>query len=154
MAGLTCRKKGAKNKHIKKANLKTKRYRRDIDQVVLGDLQPANAEKLENQEIDEEQAGLAQFYCLHCCRYFICDDAMRRHFKTKEHKKRMKTCREIPYSHEEAERAGGLMPARERFTNAIYSGKKEITDLPEFAHLKTGPTQELQGKKGDETKME
>ena len=31
MAGLTRRKAGAKNKQIKKANLKTKRYRRDVD---------------------------------------------------------------------------------------------------------------------------
>ena len=151
MAGLTCRKKGAKNKHIKKANLKTKRYRRDIDQVVLDDCQPEKAEKLENQDIDEEKPGMAQHYCLHCARYFISDVAIRKHFTTKEHKKRMKTCKEIPYSHEEAERAGGLQPARERFTNAIYAGKKYIHEIDEFKHLKVGPTQEL--KEGADTKM-
>ena len=48
MAGLTCRKKGHKHKDIKKANLKTKRYRRDVDQVVLDDMKPENAEKLLN----------------------------------------------------------------------------------------------------------
>ena len=48
MAGLTCRKKGHKHKQIKKANLKTKRYRRDIDQVVLDDMLPENSEKLLN----------------------------------------------------------------------------------------------------------
>ena len=48
MAGLTCRKKGAKNKAIKKANLKTKRYSRDVDQVILTDLLPENEEKLLN----------------------------------------------------------------------------------------------------------
>ncbi len=46
MAGLTCRSKGRKIKHIKKANLKTKRYRRDIDQVVLEDMQEENSKKL------------------------------------------------------------------------------------------------------------
>ena len=129
MAGLTCRKKGAKNKHIKKANLKTKRYRRDIDQVVLEDLQPENERKLLNQEIDEEKPGLAQFYCVHCARYFISQSAIRDHFKTKEHKKRMKTTKEIPYSHEEAERAGGLHPTKIRFTDAIYAGKTKLADL-------------------------
>ena len=48
MAGLGCRKKGHKHKQIKKANLKTKRYRRDVDQVVLEDMEPENAIKLEN----------------------------------------------------------------------------------------------------------
>ena len=48
MAGLICRKKGRKHKDIKKANLKTKRYRRDVDQVVLEDMEPENADKLLN----------------------------------------------------------------------------------------------------------
>ena len=110
MAGLTCRKKGHKHKEIKKANLKTKRYRRDVDQVVLEDMVPENAEKLLNQELDEYKPGLGQHYCLHCSRYFISDHAITTHFKTKEHKKRMKTTKDIPYSHEEAERAAGLQP--------------------------------------------
>ena len=45
---MTCRRKGAKNKHIKKANLKTKRYSRDVDQVVLEDMLPDNSKKLLN----------------------------------------------------------------------------------------------------------
>ena len=48
MAGLTCRSKGHKHKQIKKANLKTKRFRKDIDQIVLDDMQPENTEKLLN----------------------------------------------------------------------------------------------------------
>ena len=108
MAGLTCRKKGHKHKQIKKANLKTKRYRRDVDQVVLEDMEPENSEKLLNQELDEYKPGLGQHYCLKCARYFISDASIQTHFRTKEHKKRMKTCKDIPYSHEEAERAGGL----------------------------------------------
>ena len=43
----------------------------------------------------------------------------------------MKTVKEIPYSHEEAERAGGLMPATEKFTDLIYSGKTKIKDYKE-----------------------
>jgi bud site selection protein 20 len=45
--------------------------------------------------------------------YFISEAAIKVHFKTKEHKKRFKIVKtEKPYTHEEAERAGGLMPAQ------------------------------------------
>ena len=43
----------------------------------------------------------------------------------------MKSTKDIPYSHEEAERAGGLMPAKEKFTDLIYSGKTKIKDYKE-----------------------
>ena len=92
MAGLTCRKKGAKNKAIKKANLKTKRYKRDVDQIVLEDMLPENTVKLLNQDMDEYKPGLGQYYCVSCARYFISEVAMKAHVKTKEHKKRVKTC--------------------------------------------------------------
>ena len=71
MAGLTCRKKGAKDKAIRKANLKTKRYTRDVDQIVHTDMLPKNTVKLLNQEMDEYKPGLGQFYCVVCARYFI-----------------------------------------------------------------------------------
>ena len=129
MAGLTSRGSNRKNKHIKKANLKTKRYKRDIDQIVLTDLQPANSEALLHQPVDEYKPGLGQNYCLHCSRYFISDYAMEHHYKTKEHKKRIKTCKEIPYSHEEANRGGGLQPAVAKFTVPIYQGKTKMADL-------------------------
>ena len=89
MAGLTCRHKGHKHKQIKKANLKTKRFRKDIDQIVLDDMLPENTEKLMNQPIDENLPGLGQFYCLHCSKHFISKQAISVHFKTKVHKKRM-----------------------------------------------------------------
>ena len=81
--------------------------------------------------MDEYKPGLGQHYCLTCARYFISDHAITEHFRTKEHKKRMKTVKEIPYSHEEAERAGGIMPATEKFTDLIYSGKTKIQDYKE-----------------------
>ena len=132
MAGLTSRGSRAKNKHIKKANLKTKRYRRDIDQVVLEDMLPENTQKLLNQPLDEYKPGLGQHYCVPCARYFQTNAAMNVHYKTKEHKKRMKTTKQIPYSHEEAERAGGLMPEKPKFTEAIYSGKRTMEELREM----------------------
>ena len=133
MAGLTRRSCGHKHKQIKKANLKTKRYRRDVDQVVLEDMIEENAQKLLNQDMDEYKPGLGQHYCLPCARYFVSDQQKTVHLKTKSHKKRVKTTKNIPYSHEEAERAGGLQPEKVRFTDAIYSGKTKMQDLTEFS---------------------
>ena len=48
----------AKNKAIKKANLKSKRFTRDIDQIVLEDKLPEKAEKLLHQDLDENKQGL------------------------------------------------------------------------------------------------
>mmetsp|Transcript_1449 Transcript_1449/g.2537 ORF Transcript_1449/g.2537 Transcript_1449/m.2537 type:complete len:101 (-) Transcript_1449:70-372(-) len=92
---------------------------------------PDNSEKLLNQPLDEYKPGLGQHYCLHCARHFISDVAIQNHFRTKEHKKRMKTTKNIPYSHEEAERAAGLQPAKVRFTDKIYEGKTKMADLVE-----------------------
>ena len=48
MGQVARRKAGTKNKHIKRANLKTKRYRREGDEIVLTDMLPENSEKLLN----------------------------------------------------------------------------------------------------------
>ena len=61
-----------------------------------------------NQTVDLEKPGFAQFYCLHCAKYFIDDQAMQSHFKTKVHKRRLKALEDEPYTIEESERAGGL----------------------------------------------
>ncbi len=58
MGSLTSRGSRAKKKHIKKANLKTKRYARDIDQIVLEDKLPEKADKLLHQDLDENKPGL------------------------------------------------------------------------------------------------
>ena len=65
------RRKGntAKHKQIGKSR-KTKRYQRDIDQIV-NDLQPQNIIKFNNLEVDEDLPGLGQFYCVFCAKYFI-----------------------------------------------------------------------------------
>ena len=45
--------------------MKTKRRTKDADEVEE-DMKPQNAKKLLNQEVDYDQTGNAQFYCLHC----------------------------------------------------------------------------------------
>lgn len=60
-----------------------------------------------NQEVDLEKPGFAQFYCIHCAKYFIDDYSMQQHFRTKVHKRRLKALELEPYSIEESERAAG-----------------------------------------------
>lgn len=47
------------------------------------DLKEENTEKLLNQEADLDKPGQAQFYCIHCARYFIDNQALQDHFRTK-----------------------------------------------------------------------
>ncbi|XP_067634640.1 zinc finger protein 593 homolog [Eurosta solidaginis] len=78
---------------------------RDLDQIDH-DIQTQSAELI-NQQVDLEQPGCGQFYCVHCAKYFIDDQAMQAHFRTKVHKRRMKALELEPYTVEEAERAAG-----------------------------------------------
>ncbi len=104
----------AKHKEIGKAR-RTRHYKRDIDQIVLEDMLPENVEKLLHQDINEDLPGLGQHYCITCARHFINDHAIQIHYKTKEHKKRIKIVKtEKPYTHEEANRVGGLLPAAKK----------------------------------------
>lgn len=92
--------------HLKK-KWRTKRRTKDLDQIDE-DLKEENAEKLLKQQVDTDKPGKAQFYCLHCARYFINDQALNEHFRTKVHKRRMKALELEPYTIEESEKAGGL----------------------------------------------
>lgn len=58
--------------------------------------------------MDLDKPGSAQHYCLHCARYFISEQALQDHFKTKVHKRRLKALELEPYTIEESERAAGL----------------------------------------------
>lgn len=64
--------------------------------------------ELLNQDVDLDLPGAAQHYCLHCARYFIDEQALKEHFKTKVHKRRLKALELEPYTIEESERAAGL----------------------------------------------
>ncbi|XP_059617196.1 zinc finger protein 593 homolog [Phlebotomus argentipes] len=84
---------------------RTRSRKKDLDEIDE-DL-TKKSDQLLNQEVDLEQAGFAQFYCIHCAKYFIDDNALQSHFRTKVHKRRMKALETEPYSVEEAERAAG-----------------------------------------------
>nr|XP_039264624.1 zinc finger protein 593-like [Styela clava] len=87
--------------------LKTKRRTKDVDQI-HEDMKPGNKNKLLNQPIDTDLPGEGQNYCLHCARHFIDITALKSHFKTKVHKRRLKQLATEPYTQEEAERAAGM----------------------------------------------
>lgn len=65
------------------------------------------SEELINQNVDLDKPGFAQFYCLHCAKYFIDNHSLEQHFRTKVHKRRLKALELEPYSIEESERAAG-----------------------------------------------
>ncbi|XP_018804241.1 PREDICTED: zinc finger protein 593 homolog [Bactrocera latifrons] len=109
--------------------------RRDLDQID-DDLQKKSAELI-NQQVDLEQTGFAQFYCVHCAKYFIDDHAMQAHFRTKVHKRRMKALELEPYTVEEAERAAGQ--------GSYKAPKKRV--------IRTQPTKE-EVKKGKRIQLE
>ncbi|KAK2843814.1 hypothetical protein Q7C36_012029 [Tachysurus vachellii] len=75
------------------------------DIINYGQIQAANLLK---QEVDYDVTGFAQHYCLHCARYFVDLKALKEHFKTKVHKRRLKQLKEEPYTQAEAERAAGM----------------------------------------------
>lgn len=98
--------------------------RRDLDQIDE-DLRTQSAQLI-NQPVDLEKPGFAQFYCVHCAKYFTDDQAMQAHFRTKVHKRRLKALETEPYTKEEAERAAGQ--------GSYVKAKKRV--------MKTQPTKE------------
>ncbi|XP_038023328.2 zinc finger protein 593 [Anas platyrhynchos] len=107
MAPRCSRRTGAHRARSEGRRAKTKRRRRDLDEI-HADLSPGRAQRLLRQEPDPDLPGCAQFYCLHCARYFVDLTSMKEHFRSKVHKKRLKQLSEEPYTQEEAERAAGM----------------------------------------------
>ena len=56
------------------------------------------AKSLLTQAVDYDVTGNAQFYCLHCAKYFIDAVALGKHFTGKPHKQRLRALRTEPYS--------------------------------------------------------
>ncbi|XP_050083443.1 zinc finger protein 593 homolog [Anopheles aquasalis] len=79
--------------------------KKDLDEVDA-DLKK-NPEELLKQEIDLDKPGFAQFYCIHCATYYINDQALQAHFRTKVHKRRLKALEVEPYTVEDSLRAAG-----------------------------------------------
>jgi len=101
------RKKQHKGDRPLKEKYRTRRKTKDHDQIHV-DLKPENMKELLNQAVDLDVTGCAQFYCVHCAKYFMTNEALTKHFTGKPHKRRIKALQTEPYTQEEAERAAGM----------------------------------------------
>ncbi|KAK9457568.1 hypothetical protein V1511DRAFT_493992 [Dipodascopsis uninucleata] len=87
---------------------KTKRRTRDLDQVHEDLSSEASVQKLSSQPLDESKPGLGQYYCIECAKYFETEFAQTMHRRGKNHKRRVRLLKEIPYTQAEADAASGL----------------------------------------------
>jgi bud site selection protein 20 len=62
----------------------------------------------ENYSDAEDLPGGGKFSCEPCDKFFIDQITLDIHLKTKNHKKRIKLLQETPYTHKEADAAGGV----------------------------------------------
>lgn len=87
---------------------KTKRRTRDLD-LIYNDLSSKESiMRLKNQPLDENKAGLGQYYCIECAKYYETQEALDRHTKGKVHKRRVRDLKQRPYSNLESEAATGV----------------------------------------------
>ena len=105
--GRVARKKQHKGDKPLKEKYRTKRKTKDWDQI-HDDMKPKNADKLLNQDVDHDRPGSGQHYCLHCAKYCIDATALKAHFRSKPHKRRIKALQLEPYTQAEADRAAGM----------------------------------------------
>ncbi|KAK4050251.1 hypothetical protein OIV83_003572 [Microbotryomycetes sp. JL201] len=112
---------------------KTKRYRRDLDQI-HDDVKDKGKQKLdfdlERKDI-EDLPGLAQHGCIPCARYFADEAALTTHLRGKPHKKRLKLLQEEPYTIEESRRAVGLGEDKGEYTKRRTRAAEAAKAAPE-----------------------
>ncbi|ELT95497.1 hypothetical protein CAPTEDRAFT_132341 [Capitella teleta] len=113
---------------------RTRRKTKDIDQI-HEDMKPGTAAKLLSQEVDLDLPGSGQFYCLHCAKHFISEEALKKHFRGKPHKKRLKELQDEPYTQAEADRAAGMgnykAPGKVKVTTQDVKEKMDTVDVEE-----------------------
>ncbi|TEA33698.1 hypothetical protein DBR06_SOUSAS12810047 [Sousa chinensis] len=104
------RRTGAHRAHSLARQMKAKRRRPDLDEIHR-DLRlqvAARPQPDPSAEPDPDLPGGGLHRCLACARYFIDSANLKTHFRSKDHKKRLKQLSVEPYSQEEAERAAGM----------------------------------------------
>eukprot|EP00039_Didymoeca_costata_P018842 m.335210 g.335210 ORF g.335210 m.335210 type:complete len:142 (+) comp17537_c0_seq1:177-602(+) len=97
-----------KNKLKQKKSFRSKRRKKDTDQIRADMLDPVCVQKITQMEPDGDLPGSGKFFCIACNRHMIDAHALKEHFRSKIHKRRIKKLQEEPYSHKEAEQAGGM----------------------------------------------
>ena len=98
---------------------------RDVDQIQDTIIKMKEGTyKPEKPDID--LAGLGQYPCIICARYFIDKHTLLEHKRSKKHKKMRKKVAEEQYTQQEADRCGGL--GREE---TVYDKKKKLLKAKE-----------------------
>ncbi|XP_008998941.4 zinc finger protein 593 [Callithrix jacchus] len=100
------RRTGAHRAHSLARQMKAKRRRPDLDEIHRELRQQGPAPPQAEPDPDLPGGGLHR--CLACTRYFVDSANLKTHFRSKDHKKRLKQLSVEPYSQEEAERAAGM----------------------------------------------
>ncbi|XP_021539257.1 zinc finger protein 593 [Neomonachus schauinslandi] len=104
------RRTGAHRTRSLARQMKAKRRRPDLDEIhrELRPQVPARSRPDPASAPDPDLPGGGLHRCLACTRYFIDSATLKTHFRSKDHKKRLKQLSVEPYSQEEAERAAGM----------------------------------------------
>merc|ERR1711974_200559 len=123
------------------------------------DLAPQTVDKLLNQDVDYEQPGLAQFYCVHCAKHFIYGNAFNEHVKGKPHKRRMKALETEPYTIQESERAAGMgsyvQPKKRKMETLLPESVKNEESIDEIKkRAKLSQAKPAESKKENEPECE
>ncbi|KAK3941171.1 zinc finger domain-protein [Diplogelasinospora grovesii] len=92
----------------KRTMTKTRRKLRDLDQIKADLTSPRHLAQHKETKAAEDLPGLGQHYCIECAKWFETETSLVVHRKGKPHRRRVKQLREGPYTHEEANAAGGL----------------------------------------------
>ncbi|KAH8887058.1 hypothetical protein GQ53DRAFT_656900 [Thozetella sp. PMI_491] len=92
----------------KRTKTKTRRPRRDLDQIHADLRSPRHLEQWKETKATEDLPGLGRHYCIECAKWFESEVSLVGHRKGKPHKRRVKQLQEEPYTQKEAEAAVGL----------------------------------------------
>lgn len=71
-----------------KSSKKTRRHRRDLDQVHQDLRDPVYLSQYKDTKAAEDLPGLGHFYCTECAKWFESEDNMLKHTRGKPHKRR------------------------------------------------------------------
>lgn len=94
--------------------------------MIFNDLSsPESIQKLKQQAEDENLPGLGQYYCIHCAKYFLDNNALKGHLRGKVHKRRVKDLSVNPYSNLESEAATGTNLEKFMAKVAQYKAQEE-----------------------------
>ncbi|KAK0669719.1 hypothetical protein QBC41DRAFT_319089 [Cercophora samala] len=92
----------------KRSMAKTRRRRRDLDQIASDIASPRHLELFKETKDVEDLPGLGQHYCIPCAKWFDTETNLTSHKKGKPHRRQLKQLKDGAFTHKEANAASGL----------------------------------------------